>query len=233
VDALADEPEQADKSPYAYTWNNPIKNTDPDGKCPSCLVGGLLGAAVEYGTQVASNALKDGGLTRNAFTKNINMSAILLAGVEGAATQGASAGRKLLVKSAVIVANNVGSAGTDDSGQFKTTVETNGLNIIKNTAIDAMSDITTGAIINPIVKGKASNVIKKVAGSEGNKLASGVKTMLRKADVDVTKKINNTVKQTSKNIVKKVPEKTGDTAENIVKIVTSKPKDEIKEKGNF
>jgi RHS repeat-associated protein len=37
VDALADEPEQVDKSPYAYAWNNPIKLTDPDGNCPRCL----------------------------------------------------------------------------------------------------------------------------------------------------------------------------------------------------
>jgi len=39
VDKLADEPEQIDKSPYAYAWNNPVKLTDPDGNCPSCLLG--------------------------------------------------------------------------------------------------------------------------------------------------------------------------------------------------
>jgi RHS repeat-associated protein len=32
VDPLMDEPEQIEKSPYAYTWNNPIRYTDPDGK---------------------------------------------------------------------------------------------------------------------------------------------------------------------------------------------------------
>jgi hypothetical protein len=37
VDPLADEPEQVDKSPYAYGWNNPIKYDDPDGKCPRCI----------------------------------------------------------------------------------------------------------------------------------------------------------------------------------------------------
>jgi uncharacterized protein RhaS with RHS repeats len=36
VDKLADEPEQVDKSPYAYAWNNPIKLNDPDGNCPKC-----------------------------------------------------------------------------------------------------------------------------------------------------------------------------------------------------
>ncbi|WP_299155975.1 DUF6443 domain-containing protein [uncultured Tenacibaculum sp.] len=34
VDPLADSPMQADKSPYAYTWNNPINLTDPDGMHP-------------------------------------------------------------------------------------------------------------------------------------------------------------------------------------------------------
>lgn len=32
VDPLLDEESQIEKSPYAYTWNNPIKYTDPDGK---------------------------------------------------------------------------------------------------------------------------------------------------------------------------------------------------------
>ena len=37
VDALADEPEQIDKSPYAYAWNNPVNLIDPDGNCPKCV----------------------------------------------------------------------------------------------------------------------------------------------------------------------------------------------------
>ena len=36
VDALADHPNQVDKSPYAYAWNNPITLNDPDGNCPTC-----------------------------------------------------------------------------------------------------------------------------------------------------------------------------------------------------
>ena len=38
VDALADAPEQIDKSPYQYAWNNPVYYADPDGNCPICLV---------------------------------------------------------------------------------------------------------------------------------------------------------------------------------------------------
>ena len=36
VDALAEDPNQIDKSPYAYAWNNPTNLTDPDGNCPFC-----------------------------------------------------------------------------------------------------------------------------------------------------------------------------------------------------
>ena len=46
VDPLADHPNQVDKSPYAYTWNNPVNLTDPDGKCPICP---WLDAVVDVG----------------------------------------------------------------------------------------------------------------------------------------------------------------------------------------
>jgi RHS repeat-associated protein len=36
VDPLAAHINQVDKSPYAYTWNNPVNLIDPDGRCPKC-----------------------------------------------------------------------------------------------------------------------------------------------------------------------------------------------------
>jgi len=41
VDPLAQHSAQVDKSPYAYTWNNPINLTDPDGRLPTFLWGQL------------------------------------------------------------------------------------------------------------------------------------------------------------------------------------------------
>jgi RHS repeat-associated protein len=46
VDPLADHPNQVDKSPYAYAWNNPVNLTDPDGRCPICP---WLDAVVDVG----------------------------------------------------------------------------------------------------------------------------------------------------------------------------------------
>ncbi|MFC3976467.1 RHS repeat domain-containing protein [Belliella kenyensis] len=37
IDVLADHPRQIGMSPYQFSWNNPIRFNDPDGKCPSCL----------------------------------------------------------------------------------------------------------------------------------------------------------------------------------------------------
>jgi RHS repeat-associated protein len=48
VDPLADHPAQIDKSPYAYAWNNPVNLTDPDGRCPMCIIP-IVWAVVEVG----------------------------------------------------------------------------------------------------------------------------------------------------------------------------------------
>jgi len=36
VDPLSNHPNQVDKSPYAFSWNNPVMLVDPDGRCPKC-----------------------------------------------------------------------------------------------------------------------------------------------------------------------------------------------------
>lgn len=51
VDALAEHPNQIDKSPYAYAWNNPISLNDPDGNCPNCVIGFIVGAGLDIAFQ--------------------------------------------------------------------------------------------------------------------------------------------------------------------------------------
>jgi RHS repeat-associated protein len=42
IDPLADHHKQIDKSPYSAFWGNPIRYTDPDGRCPECYDENLL-----------------------------------------------------------------------------------------------------------------------------------------------------------------------------------------------
>jgi len=233
VDPLADDVDQNDKSVYVYTWNNPIKYNDPDGKFPTFVVGAIVGAAVEYGTQVATNAYKSGGLSSDSFTKNINYSSILLAGLEGGVTQGASVGRKLFAKAAVTVANNIVEVKTDDNGVLSSKIEGNTKNIVKNSVIDAAADFTTGGLVKPGVSGVTGNILKKSFGESGNKLARGVKAKIKAEGTKITRGVNNSIKKTSKNLVDKTPEKIGNAAETYIKVKTSPTKDEIKDTTNW
>lgn len=58
VDALADEPEQVNESPFSYAWNNPVKLTDPDSNCPRCIKA-LLKTAVK---SIAKGKVDLGGI---------------------------------------------------------------------------------------------------------------------------------------------------------------------------
>lgn len=62
VDPLAEVAPQESLSPYQYSFNNPVRYNDPYGDCPWCLkaLGDfVVGATVEYATQVAGNVVKD------------------------------------------------------------------------------------------------------------------------------------------------------------------------------
>jgi RHS repeat-associated protein len=58
IDPWTDEGGQESLSPYHFSYNNPVRYNDPDGKCPSCIIGGLVGALLEYGSQVVVNRLE-------------------------------------------------------------------------------------------------------------------------------------------------------------------------------
>ena len=64
VDPLADHPNQIDKSPFAYGWNNPVYYTDPDGQCPKCWV-----TAFRVGKKAYKIYKKTGKLTPKSLKK--------------------------------------------------------------------------------------------------------------------------------------------------------------------
>ena len=67
-------------SPYHYSYNNPINYKDPDGRFPVPIVGAIIGAAVDYGLQVADNLAYGKGLgdaLSDVNGKSIAASAVL------------------------------------------------------------------------------------------------------------------------------------------------------------
>ena len=184
-------------STYAYCYQSPVKLKDPDGENPIFFAIG--GALVDYGIQVAANYAK-GARGSEAFTKNINISSIVLAGVEGGLTSGASVVRRLVVKSAVVVANNIVEIKTGKDGNWEHSVETNVKNIYKNVAIDVAME-AFGGKIGAVAGDKASKLIKINSGE----IAKNTKKILRSVNINVTGSLNRTIKQTAKSIKNVAP----------------------------
>lgn len=223
VDKLADEPEQIDKSPYAYGWNNPVKNTDPDGNCPNCLIGALIGAAIDYGEQVAANYIEG---KSNPWTKNINLVSIGTSAAAGFITSGGSAiqsvGAKLAVKAGASLVNNTIKVTTSSTG-LKTEIETNAFNVFKNTAIDLGTDKVAGKL-----SGKAGGALSKIGVTNAGRLSSTSKAVVKALGVNVTRATTATVKTGLKAVTKVATH----TVESSIKAATSSKAGELKTRTN-
>ena len=88
VDPLTDEGGQESLTPYQFSYNNPVRYNDPEGKCPNCLIGAIVGAAVDYTMQVAANRL-EGRSWSESLTK-VDGTSIAISGLAGGLSGGAS-----------------------------------------------------------------------------------------------------------------------------------------------
>ena len=101
-----DEGSQESLTPYQFGGNNPVRYNDPDGKCPWCI-GAIVGAAVEYASQVTTNLVN--GKSLGESLTNVDGTAILISAGAGVLTGGAASfipkgtPGKLLQKGAALV----------------------------------------------------------------------------------------------------------------------------------
>ncbi|NJN34175.1 MAG: hypothetical protein HC817_07925 [Saprospiraceae bacterium] len=189
IDPESEEDEQEQFSPYHFALNNPILYDDPDGRNP---IGALIGAAVEYGTQVATNYAQG---NPNPWTSNISISAIVVAGVEGAVTSGASAGKKIAMKvGAALINNTVDVRYGDETGQggLNVKVEKNPSNIVKNASVDIIADAGAKGVGNKLSKtGQKATASAGVNNGSTTKL---VKQAVTNSGAKVTRNVNQQIK---------------------------------------
>jgi RHS repeat-associated protein len=188
VDALADEPEQIDKSPYTYTWNNPVNLTDPDGNCPSCIIGALIGAGVDYGFQVASN-FASGKRGSAAFTENIDVKSIGVSAVAGFASSGLSAiggkSAQLAINTSIDAGESIAKQISTGSSQGKSISESVSLG---QTAMDVVGNKLGEAVVKPL------------AGEIGVKLEKNLNLSVAERQLDRAQRVGPTSSGRAANI---------------------------------
>lgn len=165
VDPKAEE--FANVSSYNYVLNNPIKHIDKEGEFPllSNVIGGLVGAATEYGAQVIGNIVSD-GLNLNAFT-NVDIADIAIAAGEGFLTSGGSVIKRAATK--VIV--SVGSEILRNTIDVNVDTE-NGLSLkIHETEEIAVNSVVGIATSSMKTKGKSVQVVDTQTANQAVKKA--------------------------------------------------------------
>lgn len=166
VDPLADHPNQVDKSPYAYAWNNPVYYTDPDGRCPNCITGAIgagIGALFGGGIEIASQLYNNGSVSDWGAVGG----SALQGGITGGAA-GFTGGASLLTTAAVAGGANVvgGTANRAIQGQETT---------IGDVALDATIGGALGAggkVVGNAVSGAVDDLSNAAKGKLGETLTT-------------------------------------------------------------
>ena len=136
---------------YAYVRNNPIGSRDPDGRI-TALAGFVIGAAVEYGSEVYSN-YKSGKSGSDAWT-SVSLTKIGTSGAVGALTSGLSA------------LEGVGLAGRVAIGAAGSVAESEGHALAVGKNISGKEALTSAAL------GSGAELL----GAAGKAIAHGTET---------------------------------------------------------
>ena len=212
-------------APYAYCYDNPIKHVDKDGEFPllSNIIGGGLGALVEYGSQVASNLFYD--FSFSAFTE-VDIADIGIAAAEGFLTSGGSVVKSAVTKAAIGIGAVVAQSAVDiniSSGGIKASVAP---------ASEVVGKAAVGLIGGQIKTNKNINLLKAQSNNKAvNQARQTLHNQGKSLSASEAKQIqsqNRALNETIKEVNKTVSEKTNGILGNTVSAITQKSMDELK-----
>ena len=210
VDPMPDVGGQESLSPYQYSWNNPVLLSDPDGDCPTCFVGFIVGAGVDYGFQVAGN-LANGRSLKESLT-NVDRNSILISGVAGALTSGLSAiggkGAQIAITTAIDVTESVAKQATSGDGNI--------------TVSQTISDVVSNKIAGAITKGAENVINTRTLSSEASRTARvsladpsstgrATRAATAQSNLNTVQTVNKAVGQTASGVVGNTLQNTSNT----------------------
>ncbi|MBK8485173.1 MAG: RHS repeat-associated core domain-containing protein [Saprospiraceae bacterium] len=170
VDPLKFYPSQVDKSPYASFWSNPIKYNDPDGRCPQCLPGFIIGFVSDAIIQIASNKIQG----KPAF-ENFSFSSATISGGAGMLSGGVSSLAKLGKFSQIALNTTIDAS----ESVTKQVVQSGSIS-----ATQLISDIALGGLGNQSKVVNNSNIkIKENALNRSQRIGKENKIRLAKSDL--------------------------------------------------
>lgn len=155
-----------DISPYAMCGNNMVMNTDPDGRFWNYVIGAVVGAGIDYASQVAVNLVEGKGI-KESLTQ-VDGKSIAISAIAGATGVGLAS---LTQKATTIY--KLGKASTK---------------IIETTA-SVISDATISAGSQYAKDGKVSTkdvVIDVVVGQAGRIAGSAMKSKIQNTEKGVS-----------------------------------------------
>jgi hypothetical protein len=195
VDPMSDK--YPNLTPYAYCANNPVNRIDPDGRMPVLLVlliKGAVGAIADAAAQVTVSMVN--GQSFSQAMSSIDYTSVGASFVTAAiAMPGMSTTAK--VATVAVVATDV-AIDVNAKGEIQTIGSVIGENkSITNAAIDAVSSVVPGKVVDNVTSGFNKAVSSDLGSSAAATLTKETKSSLKQAQATV----NSTAFQTGANAV--------------------------------